>query len=263
MKRNFLSLVIIFINSFYGVKAADTNEQLIPPFNFSHVAPGDSFAFVLANTGATSIQFYPKTVFDTGLYQHSYLSWPDYLVGINEGSANPVEQLNRIAWREKSNRFYNHFVEFGDVDSNNVYLQNVVDHKFSILYHTAFSHHQCSSYRTMLNKTLKDTYAVSQDSLLELNMAHHSVSIVILNGDSIVVDADPDEPFWMPKNETGNYGVFSDYLSNIQWLDSQPHYTYCDPVSKDCGIDSVTKQLLNTNVYLVRRSCLPTNQLMI
>ena len=230
------TICLFFLLMVCNASKADTIVQLVKPFKFDYPFK-TTVGFTITNTSNSPKTFYAKTVFDTGTFDHKFLSWQDYLKDI-KSEKGLIPQMNKIAYYEKSDRFKNQLLELDDYSPSGNYLQNVVDQKYSVLWFTAFSNHQCGSFTGMLNKTLIETGAIKYDSIFEVSLEpKHQVSGFILNGDSAISDPDANEPLWLTKNFRGKFEWIRDFKQDKNHLRSSQHYSYCDPVSHKCGLD--------------------------
>ena len=167
------TICLFFLLMVCNASKADTIVQLVKPFKFDYPFK-TTVGFTITNTSNSPKTFYAKTVFDTGTFDHKFLSWQDYLKDI-KSEKGLIPQMNKIAYYEKSDRFKNQLLELDDYSPSGNYLQNVVDQKYSVLWFTAFSV-RAEIKHVVYNERIA-LVAVPTSSIARVFIIHHVLDI--------------------------------------------------------------------------------------
>ena len=200
-------------------------KQFFQPIDFSHLKTNDTFSLVIQNTDTAPVEFYPLTVYDTdsSFLFESNSSFLNYI----QSAGGQIAQIQRLAYFLKSDRFVNDFLVFND---SNPELRKK---KGSVpMFFLGSSQEQCENFRSFAISSLISTGAFSKDSIFNVGLANHQLAECIINGDSVLLDFDPDEPIFLNKLPNGKYFSAQDILTYPNNDDSM--YTYTDPVTGVC-----------------------------
>ena len=209
-------------------------KQFSQPINFSHLKTNDTFSLVIQNTDTAPVEFYPLTVFDNDssrLFQTN-TSFVNYI----QSAGDPLAQIYRLAYFLKSDRFVNNYVTFSDLNPAIKRKKNTTP-----LFFLGNSQEQCGNYRDFAIWCLISTGAFTPDNIFKVSLAQHQAAECILNGDSVLLDFDPDEPVFLNTLPNGKYFSAMDVKNQPQYLSTL--YQYTDPVS------GITSPLMSLGYY--------------
>ena len=237
MKKKMSTTVFALLLSLCSITVFTAKGQVAPislrtdSFNLSRVYTHDSLSATFINISSTHVDLYFKTPYDTDTSM-IFASKQDFYNNI-VAAGDQLSRIRRLAYIVKSDRFRNNFLKFANYNNFNYTEAETMSVPMFAL---GASQEQCGNYRDFCIKVLIETGTVSPDSIFQLSLCCHQLAAYITNGDTAVLDFDPDEPTFLNVDSNGRFLSPSE-LANAQNnpLIAGAIYTYCDPVDDQCA----------------------------
>ena len=220
-----------------GATVINHNTFTTDSFNVFAARTNDTLSLTITDTGSTPADMYFSTVYDddTSMLFYSKETFYQY---IEAAGSDQLSRIRRLAYIVKSDRFQNNYLSF--MTSANAYGNQLNQYESIDLSVPMFAlsntQQQCGQYRDFCIKVLIETGTVSPDSIFQLSLTNHQLAVIILNGDSAVLDPDPGEPTFLNVDSNGHFLSPSEiaHLQNNP-IGAGPIYTYCDPIDGQCN----------------------------